>query len=146
MQFTPIYANDPRTGKIYRVKAGGLLTMNSSAATITLTPRIGTTTAGGITLGASGAQATNSAFVSKPWFFDFIVVCQSVGAPGANSGFQGEGLFVTSMTTVAAGSMAFTLGGTLGTADISIQSGFALGVALSTGTMTTHFAFIQSFN
>jgi hypothetical protein len=144
--FTPIFAFDPRPGKLYKVTAAGLLTMNTSAATITITPRIGTSVANGTTLGASGAQATNSAFVSKPWFLEFLACFRSVGDPGANSGVIGHGLFVVSQTTVATGSFAFSLGGTLATADVSINQAINLGVALSTGTMTTQIACIQSLN
>ena len=146
-QFTPIFAGDPRPGKLYRVEAGGLLTMNTSAATITITPRVGTTVAGGTSLGAGPAQATNSAFASMPWFLHFVVVFYSVGAPGSNSGMVGQGHFQTNMTTAAAnGNMSMAFGGTVATADVSINQGINFGVALSTGTMTTHWAIIQSFN
>ena len=146
-QFTPIFAGDPRPGKVYSVKAGGLLTMNTSAATITITPRIGTTVANGTSLGAGPAQATNSAFASMPWFLNFIVVFYSVGAPGSNSGLVGEGHWQTNMTTAAAnGNMSLTFGGTVATADVSINQAINFGVALSTGTMTTHWAVILSLN
>src|SRR6266404_9275349 len=70
-QFTPIAANDPVAGRVYRVCAGGLMSANTTGGTITVTPRIGTTTAAGITLGASVAKVYGTSFASQPWFLDF---------------------------------------------------------------------------
>src|SRR5262245_56316842 len=145
-RFTPIPANDPRVGKIYRVTAGGTLTANTTTGTITMTPRIGTTVAGGTTLGAGPAKIVGTTFTTQSWFLEFVVVFRSIGNPGANSGVIGHGSFQCTNTAASNQDASFCLGGTLATCDVSIAQGISIGVALSSGTMTTNFVYIQSLN
>ena len=145
-QFTPIDAHDPVAGRIYRVSAGGVLSIARTTSSLTITPRIGTTVAGGTTMGASPVKLSGVIFTSQPWWLEFIAVFQSVGAPGANSGVIGEGMFCCCNASTGNSEMMFALGGTLATADVSINQGISIGATLSVngGTMTTTFAFIQS--
>ena len=145
-QFTPIPKFEPVAGKIYKVYAGGIMSANTTGGTITITPRIGTTVAGGTTLGASIAKVYGTTFASQPWWLEFMVVFRSVGAPGNNSGVIGQGLFVCTSTATANQQIAFGMGGTLGTTNVSLDQGISIGVALTSATMTTHFAFIQSLS
>src|SRR5438034_517692 len=48
--WTPIFANDPKAGKIYCVRAGGIVTSGTAGSTMIITPKYGT---GGTALGAS---------------------------------------------------------------------------------------------
>ena len=144
--FTPIPAFEPRAGRVYKVYAGGVMAANTTGGTITVTPRIGTTVAGGTTLGASVAKVYGTTFSGQPWWMEFIVVFRSVGAPGTNSGVIGEGWFVCTSTTTANQQVVVNFGGSIATCDTSINQGISIGVALTSATMTTSFAIIQSLN
>ena len=145
-QFTPIPAFEPRAGRVYKVYAGGVMTANTTGGTITVTPRIGTTVAGGTTLGASVAKVYGTTFTNNAWWLECIVVFRSVGAPGTNSGLIGEGWFVCTNTATANQQVVVNFGGSIATCDTSLDQGISIGVALTSATMTTSFAIIQSLN
>lgn len=143
-QFTPIHAFDAYTGvgKIYQVSAGGILSTSASASTLTITPRLGTTTSG-ITLGASTGQTMPTSLTNVPWRISFTLVVRTLGAPGANSTCMGTG------TLVGSGASAFAVGfgGTSATVDFSVETGIFIGWTLSVaGSCTPQYAFIQSLN
>lgn len=144
--FSPINANDPRPGKIYRVTAGGIMSFGATG-TLTITPRVGLVI-GGITLGASVvALTTPGATTAHAWSLEMIVICRTVGAPGANSTLIGSGFFITGIPSAGSlpGSQVF--GGTSATADISIATGIWMGWTLTVaGTVTPQYAYIQSLN
>src|SRR5258708_4594246 len=71
---TPIPANDPRPGKIYKVTAGGIISLPAATGSITLTPRFGTTVTSS-SMGASGAQFSSGATTNRPWFMELTVLC-----------------------------------------------------------------------
>lgn len=145
-QFSSIAAGDGKPGKIYVVRAGGIVTFNSSG-TLTITPRFGLTT-GGVTLGASIAQTVPGVITNQPWCLEFYLIVRTLGAPGANSTVFGTGTFTTNGTgtaTLAGFGLAF--GGTQGTVDLSVASGLTFGWALTVaGSVTPGYAFIQSLN
>src|SRR3982751_5767190 len=94
-QYTPISANDGRVGKIWKVTAGGIMSF-AATGTLIITPRFGLTVAAGITMGPNVvAVTTPGATTAHPWMLDFVCVCRSVGAPGANSVVVGTGRFTT---------------------------------------------------
>lgn len=144
-QFTPIEANDPVVGRIYRVCAGGTLTIGRTTSSLQIIPLIGTTVAGGTSIG-SVTKLSGVIFTSQPWWLEFIVVFRSVGAPGVNSTLVGEGLFGCVNASTANSNMLFALGGTQVSCDASINQGICIAASISAngGTMTTHFALIQS--
>lgn len=145
-RYTPIGANEPKAGKIWVVKAGGIMSFAATGA-LTITPRYGLTTAG-ITLGASVvALTTPGATTAHPWWLEFTMICRTVGDPGANSTFVGTGVFHTGIPTGGSLPATQTFGGTVATADASIASGVFIGWTLSVaGTVTPQYAFIQSPN
>jgi hypothetical protein len=80
--FTPIFANDPKAGKIYSIKAGGIVTMSVNTCTMLITPKYGT---GGIALGPSPAQLL-PIMTNIPWYLQADLVFRTIGNPGgANS-------------------------------------------------------------
>lgn len=97
--FTPIYANDPKAGKIYCVRAGGIITMSVNTATLTITPKYGT---GGTALGASPAQLL-PVMSSIPWYLTADLIWRDIGAAGANSHAVMSGMFFTQGTIATAG-------------------------------------------
>lgn len=84
-QFTPVFANDPKVGKIYCVRAGGIVTMSVATCSMLITPRwAGTGGAGGVVLGAGPAQLL-PVMSSIPWYLQAECIFRSIGAPGSAS-------------------------------------------------------------
>lgn len=146
--YTPIFANDPKAGKIYVVEAGGFLSTGASG-TLIISPFYGTSS--GIALGASGAQTVPINLSAVPWYLKFVVVFRTIGAAGANSTVTCNGVFQSSGTIATAGSgldMVFGSTSTTSTSvdatlnkDITIQK--TLSVA---GSFSTNWAYIYSLN
>lgn len=80
-QYTPIFANDPKAGKIYCVRAGGIITMSVATCTLLVTPKYGT---GGVVLGAGPAQLLPT-MTNIPWYLTADLVFRTIGAAGTNS-------------------------------------------------------------
>jgi len=147
-QFSPIHAFDSYkgVGKIFRLCAGGIYSTGASG-TLTITPRVGTST-GGITLGASVAQTVPPSLTNEAWFMHFICVVRTLGAPGANSTVMGTGVFQGGGAAATASSGCQVLfGGTSATCDLSIETGIFIGWTLSVaGSCTPMFVTMQSMN
>lgn len=79
LQFSQIFANDPKAGKIYSVRAGGIITMSVNTATLVITPKYGV---GGTSLGASPAQ-TLPVMSNIPWLLEADLVFYDIGLPGS---------------------------------------------------------------
>lgn len=146
-QYTPIAANEAYPGKIWTVKAGGIMSF-AGTGTLIITPRWGLTVGAGITMGASVvALTTPGATTAHAWRLEFNVVCRTVGAPGVNSTVIGTGSFTTGIP--AAGSLPGTqvFGGTSATVDTSIATGICIGWTLSVaGTVTPQWVYISAEN
>lgn len=147
-QFSPIHAFDAYkgVGKIYKLSAGGIYS-TSTSGTLTITPRIGTTTSG-ITLGASVAQTVPVSLTNEAWRMEFDLVIRTLGAPGANSTAIGTGCFWGGgAAATAASSCVVPFGGTSATADFSVETGIFIGWTLSVaGSCTPQYVYIQSLN
>jgi hypothetical protein len=97
--FTPIFANDPKAGKIYCVRAGGIITMSVNTATLIITPKYGT---GGTALGASPAQLL-PVMASIPWSLSAELIWYTVSESAATSTAVLSGMFMTQGTIATAG-------------------------------------------
>lgn len=143
--FTPIFANDPKAGKIYIVEAGGIMSTGASG-TLILVPQYGVL--GGITMGTSQTVTVPINMTAVPWYLRFVFKFSTIGGAGANSTCVGTGTFTTAPFTSApaAGiSCVIPFGGTIATVDATINSGITFSKTLSVaGSMATHFAFIHS--
>lgn len=147
---TPINANDARPGKLYKVTAGGIMTLPANTGTITLTPRAGLL-ATSSSMGASGALTSPGANTNRPWYLDLYVLCRSVAvAGGANSTFIGWGaLHATGLLPTGSAPFVLPFGGTaVATVDVGIATGIGVSIIWGTtaGSITTQFAVIQSMN
>jgi hypothetical protein len=147
---TPINANDARPGKLYKVTAGGIMTLPANTGTLTLTPRVGLTVTSS-SLGASGALTSPGANTNRPWFLDLYVLCRAVAAAGgANSTFIGWGaLHATGLLPTGSAPFVLPFGGTsVATVDVGIATGIGVSANWTTtaGSITTQFATIQSLN
>lgn len=147
-QFSPIHAFDGYrgVGKIYRLTAGGIWTTGASG-TLTITPRLGTST-GGVTMGASIAQTVTPSITNEAWFLHFMMVVRTLGAPGANSTVMGTGVFNGGgAAATAASNNTVAFGGTSATVDLSVETGIFIGWTLSVaGSCTPMFVSMQSLN
>ena len=144
-QFTPIYANDPKAGKIYSVRAGGIMSTSSSASTLILIPQYGLI--GGASIGASQTQTVPTSLSNVAWYLQFDLVFRTIGAASVSTCI-GTGLFVCAGASGTAGS-AFVLpfGGTSATVDSTSNLGITISKTLSVaGSFTTEFAYIFSRN
>ena len=147
--YTPIFANDPKAGKIYIVEAGGFISTGASG-TLTISPFYGTS-GSGVALGASGAQTTVVSLTNVPWFLKFIVVFRTIGAAGANSTVTCTGTWEASGAAGTAGSsMGITFGSTSVTStsvDATVNKDITIQKTLSVaGSWSTNWAYIYSRN
>lgn len=142
LQFTKFYGDEARPGRVYVVKAGGILTNNTTGA-LTLSPSITTTNAAGTTLGASAAQTVpGTAMTNQAWFLDSYWVVRTIGAPGGNNAtMMGEGIFDGPTLTAASGaSLSTNFGGTSAVFDQSVSNAIAITKTLSVaGSFTVHW-------
>jgi hypothetical protein len=145
--YTPIFANDPKAGKIYTIKAGGILSTGASG-TLILIPQYGVL--GGTTLGTSQTVTMPINMTAVAWRLEMDIVFRTIGAAGANSTCIGTGTFTTAPFTSApaAGlSCVIPFGGTSCACDATINSAITISKTLSVaGSMTTQYAYIFSRN
>lgn len=145
-QFTPIYANDPKAGKVYSVRAFGILSTGASG-TLILHPQYGAL--GGTTMGVSQTVTMPINMTNVPWVLQFDLVFRTIGS-GVNSTCIGAGFFATAPFTSAPAvgiSCVIPFGGTSATVDATINSGITISKTLSVaGSFTLQEAFIYSRN
>lgn len=145
-RYTPVFANDPKAGKIYCVRAGGLITNSSAGSTLIITPKYGT---GGTTLGASPAQLV-PVMTAIVWTVQAELVFTIIGAPGTNSTAVMAGTFTTQGTIGTAGTgTVIPFGGTVvANLDASILANIEINTTFSAGTNSTQplFAYIFTRN
>lgn len=144
-QFTPIFANDPKAGKIYAVEAGGIMSW-AATGTLLITPLYGGTA--GVALGPTvTAVTTPGAATAVPWFLSFRLVFRTIGAAGANSTCIGTGYMITGTDGAADSAVALTFGGTSASVDVTVNKDITIRKTLSVaGSFTTQYAYIYSLN
>lgn len=145
-QFTPLFANDAKAGKIYCVEAGGMITTAATGA-LTLTVGLGTSSPG-TTLGNSIAQTVPATSLSGPWYLTSRWVVRTIGAAGANSTIMGAGQFQSGGVAATANSgLDLTFGGTSCAFDATVNNFFTFQKTLSVaGSFTTNYAYIYALN
>lgn len=124
--FTPIFANDPKAGKIYCVRAGGIITMSVNTCSLLITPKYGT---GGVTLGAGPAQIL-PAMTNIPWFLQADLVFRTIGAAGTNSTAVLSGVMNIQGTLATAGAGANVVFGS--TASVSVDATINANIEINT--------------
>lgn len=147
---SPINANDARPGKLYKVTAGGIITLPANTGSITLTPRVGLLVTSS-SMGASGALFSPGATTNRPWVLELNVLCRAVAAAGgANSTFIGWGTFITQgLLTTGSAPFVLPMGGTsVATVDAGIATGIGVSIIWGTtaGSITTQSVIMQSMN
>jgi hypothetical protein len=146
--FTPIPANEPKAGKVYKLTVGGTCT-TGTAGTLIITPRFGLVI-GGVALGTSPTQNYVPSITLAPFVFEYWLQFRTIGiAAGANSTATGHGVW-TSNGAVATASSATTVVCS-STASVSVDTTVAsalwIGVTFSVApSVIPHFAIWQSLN
>lgn len=144
--WAPIFANDPKAGKIYCLRAGGIIS-TSTSGTMIITPTYGA--AVGTALGVSATQTVPISLTNVPWTLDFDLVFRVVSTvAGANSTCIGTGKFSMQGTAATAGSgTVIPFGGTSAAVDSTINGGICIQKTLSVaGSIQLMYAYIFSRN
>jgi hypothetical protein len=146
-QFTPIQAFEPRVGKLYNLRAGGIWS-TSTSGTLIITPTL--TGAGSGAMGVSQTQTIPFSMTAVPWRLQAELVIRTVGVAGANSTCMLVGTFQSGgLTTNASpgGSINLGFGGTSAAFDATILQALQIQKTLSVaGSFSTHYAVLQSLN
>jgi hypothetical protein len=147
---SPINANDAKPGKLYKVTAGGIITLPANTGSVTLTPRMGLAV-GSSSMGASGAVVSPGATTNRPWVLELNVLCRAVSiSGGANSTFIGWGTFITQgLLPTTSAPFVVVMGGTsVATVDVGIATGIGVSIIWGTtaGSITTQSVVMQSLN
>lgn len=139
LQYTKFYGDEARPGRVYCVKAGGLVTCAATGA-LTISPSVTTSNAAGTTLGASFAQTVPASKPAGGWYLESYWIVRVIGAPGAsNATMNGEGTFVSGgLAATASTNLTCVFGGTPATFDQSVANALAFTKTLSVaGSFTT---------
>jgi hypothetical protein len=127
---TPISAGDPRAGKVYELLVGGTVT-TGTAGTLIITPRFGTVI-GGTSLGASPTQNYVPSITTAPFLYRCLLICRSIGLPGANSTVMATGTWESGGAVATAASLTFVAHGPTATSvDTSTAQALWIGVTFS---------------
>jgi hypothetical protein len=150
--WTPVAANDPRPGKIYKVCFGGILS-TTGTPTVTWAPVWGTsaTYASNAALGISATVTTGSGLAAVPVYGEFTLCFRQVGVAAAGATCVGTGLVTIGNVAAATGAASVTMGSTVPTTIDHTIAG-AIGVfqtwSANSGSNTTacQWAYIQTLN
>ena len=142
--FTPVFANDPKAGKIYTVEAGGIMSWGATG-TLTITPLYGGTA--GVALGASAAYTTPGTASAVAWYLRFNLVFRTIGAAGANSTCIGTGFITTGTDGAADSAVSIPFGGTSASVDATVNKDITIRKTLTVaGSFTTQYAYVYALN
>lgn len=146
--FTPIYANDPKAGKIYCIRAGGVVTMSVNTATMIVTPKYGT---GGTSFGASPAQLL-PVMSAVPWVLDAELIFSKIGVSTASTALLIGKLCMQGTIATAGAGTVIPFGGLTSvtaldaTINSNVEINVTLGGTVGTPSMQTLYAYIFSRN
>jgi hypothetical protein len=145
--WTPVWANDPKAGKIYCVRAGG--TVSLTGGTWIVTPGIGTSSPG-TTLGVSLTQGTATITIAA-WRLEFDLVVRVIDPAGSTaSTCNGTGILAMSggVVSATANPNVITFGGTPMTAlNATVNNIITIRkTASTTNSMIPQYVYIFSRN
>ena len=138
--YTPIFANDPKAGKIYCVRAGGTISLTGGTAIIT--PQLQTSSTA---LGASLTVGTVTAAIAA-WYLSFDLIIRTVGTAGTCIG-TGFMVFNGGVVSGTANPNLIVFGGTSAAINTTVNDGIQIRKTLSaTNSVIPQFAYIFSPN
>src|SRR6267142_4104304 len=138
--YTPIFANDPKAGKIYCVRAGGTISLTGGTAIIT--PQLNTSSTA---LGVSLTVGTVTAAIAA-WYLAFDLVIRTVGTAGT---CIGTGYFVMNggVSSGTANPNMIVFGGTSAAINTTVNDAIQIRKTLSTtNSVIPEFVYIFSRN
>lgn len=148
--WTPIPAQDPQSGKAYRLRCGGVIS-TTGTPTIIFNPTFGQSATPGsnLALGASNT-VTLGTLTTVSWYADFVFGFRTLGIAAAGASGTGNGFVVVNGAAAAVGQM-IPIGGTVvTTADQTTAQGLCLdvtwGTASASNTITAQWTLITSEN
>jgi hypothetical protein len=138
--WTPIFANDPKAGKIYCVRAGGTISLTGGTAIIT--PQLATSSTA---LGASLTIGTVTCTIAA-WYLAFDLVIRTVGTAGTCIG-TGYMAFNGGVVSGTANPNLVAFGGTSAAINTTVNDGIQIRKTLSTtNSVIPEFVYIFSRN
>ncbi len=138
--YTPIFANDPKAGKIYCVRAGG--TVSLTGGTGIITPQLNTSSTA---LGASLTVGTVTATIAA-WYLAFDLVIRTVGTAGTCIG-TGYLVINGGVVSGSANPNMIVFGGTSAAINTTVNDAIQIRKTLSaTNSMIPQFVYIFSRN
>lgn len=136
--WSPIPANDMRSGKSYIVSFGGVFTSTGTQGVLTFTPRVGQsgTPASNVTLGASNATAPPASLTGQAWYGQFEWGVRTIGLAASGATGTGNGFVVVQGAAAATGVM-YVLGGTVAaTVDNTAATGTIVSLTISVASQS----------
>jgi hypothetical protein len=148
--WTPIPAFDPKPGKTYLLRCGGIIS-TTATPTIVFNPTFGqsSTPASNIALGAT-TTFTLGTLTNAPWWAEFVLGFRQLGIAASGATCTGNGYVVIGGAAAAVG-QCVPMGGTVvTTADHTTAQGLSLdvtwGAASASNTITCQWTVPQSLN
>ena len=139
-QYTPIFANDPKAGKIYCVRAGGTISLTGGTGIIT--PQLNTSSTA---LGASLTVGTVTIAIAA-WYLAFDLVIRTVGTAGTCIG-TGYMVMNGGVSSGTANPNMIVFGGTSAAINTTVNDAIQIRKTLSTtNSVIPQFVYIFSRN
>jgi len=149
--WTPVPAMDPRAGKVYHLRCGGIIQTTATPTIVfNFTWGQSATPASNVALGASTTLTLGTIPASSPWYGEFVVGFRQVGVAAAGATVTGNG-FVSVAGAAAAVSQIVACGASVPTTvDQTVAGGMVLdvtwGTASVSNTITAQWVLLQSLN
>lgn len=149
--WTPIPALDMQAGKVYTLRAGGIIS-TTGTPTIIFNPTFGQSTTPGsnLALGASQTITLGASLSSVPWYGELRMAVRSLGVAASGSTVTANGFIVIGGPSATA-SQLISIGGSVPTtADHTTAQGLVLdvtwGTASPSNTITAQWTLIKTEN
>jgi len=140
--WTPIYANDPKAGKIYCVRAFGIITMSVATCTLLITPKYGT---GGTSLGAGPAQLL-PVMTNIGWTLDAELVFRVIGVSTASTAvLVGKMCIQGTIATAGAGTIVPFGGSVVTNLDATINANIEINTTLGGTTGSPSIQTLEAY-
>jgi hypothetical protein len=149
--WTSVPAFDPRPGKVYHLRCGGIIqTTGTPTIIFNFTWGVSATPGSNIALGASATVTLGTIPASSPWTGEFILGFRQIGVAAAGATATGNGVVRVSGAATAQ-SQSICCGGSIPTTiDQTIAGGMCLdvtwGTANASNTITAQWTLLQSLN
>lgn len=148
--WTPISAFDPKPGKAYKLRCGGIIS-TTGTPTIVFNPTFGQsgTPGSNIALGAT-TTFTLGTLSSAPWWAEFTLGFRQLGVAASGATCTGNGFVVVGGAAAAVGQCVPVGGTVVTTADHTTAQGLLLdvtwGAASASNTITCQWTMLNSEN